>query len=137
MSEAMRLLELEAEELESSLRADIRSIKLQRIRAVLDVYAPNAEMPVLVTETAARSKHKGMPAEGTKARLVFEAIDIMLEDRSMRRTEILDKLVEAGLMGHEKRPLNSLAGYLTDYREFFVSNGKGLYRLSPKKKALA
>ena len=63
-------------------------------------------------------------------------ITALLQQRgTIHRKEILSHLTAAGLMGHEKDPMASLAAYLSDWRDSFDPDGGGNWSLKHEMKA--
>jgi len=63
------------------------------------------------------------------ARVKVETSVLLRERGSVHRQKILEHLIGLGVMGHEKNPLASLAAYLSDNRDLFVTDGKGTFAL--------
>ena len=114
-------LRSELESLEAELAADPRYRKAQKIRELLAMYAeqPLTEIPSSPTP------------QPTKAENIRSAIaEIMRTNGGMvHRQEILDHLIGLKIMGHESNPMGSLAAYLSEMKDMFVSHGGGKWGL--------
>lgn len=64
-------------------------------------------------------------------RVKYEIRDLLAKKTIAHRKDILAHLVSAGVMGHEKDPMASLAAYLSGFKDDFVFDGNGNYSLRP------
>jgi hypothetical protein len=139
MSELVATLRQELSMLEAELRADPRSIKIAHIRELIAVYEregpaiqeKGTREPVPESEPARQPEPAHINGSGkTKASLMEETIaQMLLRNGQMHRSLILDHLTSLGIMGHEKKPMEELAVFLSTHRDRFVSDGKGNFRL--------
>jgi hypothetical protein len=71
----------------------------------------------------------------SKATRIHAAItDLLTNEGSTHRKEILNKLIKLGLMGNEKDPMASLAAYLSGWKDAFTFDGKGNWSLAGKER---
>jgi hypothetical protein len=80
--------------------------------------------PVPLGAAAVRQTKAGRLRDQVTAQLLLHG--------HMHRKDILHALTSAGLMGHEKDPLASLAAFLSDNREIFEPDGRGNFMLRQK-----
>lgn len=131
MSELVDALRRELARLEAELRADPRSIKIAHIKELLTAY--EKERPTSAPESTPTPERQHPRTNGsgmTKAAMMEESIVGLLRNGQMHRGRILDHLKSLGIMGHEKNPMNDLAGFLSAHRDRFVSDGNGNFRLA-------
>jgi hypothetical protein len=134
MSDMINALRRELSQLEAELRSDPRFVKVQKIKDLLAEYEPSQGKVIF----SATSVNAGRTAESaanarsaSKAARIKAAIMILLNTKgSVHRTDILQHLVDNGLMGSEKIPLRSLAAYLSEWRADFKSDGNGNFSLA-------
>jgi len=127
----------ERAELDRQIRDDPRHQKIAKIDELLAVYGikPDASPRVIPVLRARVSPHgrKGKPARAvvSKEKLVKARVIAFLgQNGTNHRKEILAELNRAGLMGHEKKPLGSLAIYLSRWKDEIIGVGDGNYRLA-------
>lgn len=119
---------------------DPRQVKLDKIAALLTTYGvtpPNAMSVAVATNNGnvmVNPPFVQPPAADakptTKRERVRAALSEFLKQRGLaHRNTILDYLVDAGVMGHEKDPLQSLASYLSESKDLFAFDGKGNWYL--------
>ena len=114
-------LRSELESLEAELAADLRYGKAQKIRELLAMYVEQPLAPI-----------PSPPApQPTKAENIRSAIAEIMRTKGgvVHRQEILDHLITLKIMGHESKPMTSLAAYLTEMKDTFVSHGGGQWGL--------
>jgi hypothetical protein len=137
MSEITEVLQRELQRLEAELAQDVRYRRIVRIRELLLDYQGEAQR----AEQDRSRQHSPSPSpppsgghfgEASKADLIKAYIKEYLEakGRPVHRNELLEQLMAKNLMGHEKRPMASLAAYLSDFRsELGIEpDGKGHWR---------
>lgn len=132
MSDLVNTLRRELTELETALRDDPRFVKIQRIKELLAVYEKDAEpsssLPLKLAEQPKTAKGNGRP--GSKAEEIKAAVRGLLSSSAkVHRKEMLKRLTEMKLMGHEKNPMGQLAAYLSEWRADFTSDGLGNFSL--------
>jgi hypothetical protein len=72
----------------------------------------------------------GIPfPESKKARMIRTISDLLALRGSVHRTKILQRLIEAGIMGGERDPLAHLAAFLSNEKDKFASDGAGNFSL--------
>ncbi len=121
--------------LEGELREDPRFVKIERIKALLEVYGDPEPRKVQVGMkfVASLRAHRvpgmeGEEAEGSKSARARLAIKAFLADGPQGRQAILRHLVEQKILGHEKRPDKQLGSYLSRFHEF-ETNGTGRWQI--------
>lgn len=140
MSDFTTALKAEMAELEADLRAnpDPRVRKLQRLRETLAEYEPqsaNMLYPNGVPRPNGGATLELQPAApglaaATKAeRLKAHISEILREEGSTHRKDLLESLIAAGIMGGEKDPMQALAIYLSSNKDIFEFDGSGNYKL--------
>lgn len=142
MSAMITSLREELAILEDELRKDPRPLKIERIKALLELYeqvSPTFSQqngaPYLTSQESATAvvqviRPSTGKVEGSKAFRVKGFIRTLLTSEGLtHRTKILDALIIEGLMGHEKDPMSSLAANLSEWRDEFASDGKGNFYL--------
>ena len=72
-----------------------------------------------------------VPVPPKGLRVIREVSNLLQLHGSLHRRRILDHLIEAGVLGHEKDPLASLAAYLSENKHMFLSDGQGNFFLRP------
>lgn len=129
-------------------RLKLANDKAERIRAVVQLYDEEGAQPHqqgLFTETASVSApeykrsdsrvrvsygDRNLSGHGPKRLIVKQAaIDLIQPKGSAHRNEILQVLIDRGIMGHEKSPIGSLAAYLSEFKDTFEADGRGNYSL--------
>jgi hypothetical protein len=141
MSDFTNAMRRELNDLEEALRADPRHEKIKRLRELLTFYEPSQTAhltrrpPVHATNRFAPKPTGGAPSK-TKAMEV--AIATLLTAKvQAHRTAILQHLVDAGIMGHEKNPTAHLAAFMSDRRHLYESDGKGNFHLRASESSTA
>lgn len=140
MSEFTTALERELHRLEGELEQDPRIRRIKQIRQLLVDYQAGAANGTLPTApVGAPSRAHVAPVTPTrrlrrvrlsKAASVRHAVHRLLAAHgTVHRREILKNLVEQQLMGHEKKPMLSLAAYLSEWKDDFASDGHGNFKL--------
>jgi hypothetical protein len=131
-------LRAEISELEADIRhnPDPRVRKLQRLREALAEYEPvRASEPPKAASVP--------PTNGLEALRAFAADAAMSKAAKMKaylrgyleekgtahRKELLEKLIQTGIMGKEKDPMQALAIYLSSNKDIFEFDGSGNYSL--------
>lgn len=66
-----------------------------------------------------------------KARVKAKVSELLGEHKLLHRNDILSVLIAENIMGSEKNPLASLAAYLSEFKELFLPDGRGNFRLRP------
>jgi len=142
----------ERAELDRQIRDDPRHQKIAKIDELLAVYGikPDASPRVIPVLRARVSPHgrkgkparavvrnkitdhptAGMPKESKEKLVKARVIAFLGKNGTNHRKEILAELNRAGLMGHEKKPLGSLAIYLSRWKDEIIGVGDGNYRLA-------
>lgn len=64
-----------------------------------------------------------------KSKLLREITNILSLRGTVHRRQILDHLIEKGIMGHEAKPLDALGIFLSTHKDRFMSVGDGNFRL--------
>lgn len=134
---------LEAARLQSKLAQLVD--KAEKIRAVIAVYEQEASEPtqpqLFIPQSDVHEPLASAPSRkrleygshgrsASKASLVRQAVaDHLRTVGQVHRQEILNVLVEKGLMGYEKVPLASLAAYLSENKDIFEADGRGNFSL--------
>lgn len=132
-------LRAELAQLQASLAADPRMVKIQKIKDLLSIYeAPTAASvqaatpfkPIEPAPPNPLDRVRNRVRAESKATKVKEAVIALLAPRGkVHRTEILGSLQAAGLMGGEKNPMAQLAAYLSEWAEF-EGDGQGNWSLA-------
>ncbi len=132
-------LEAEASQAQSRLRRSLE--KADKIKGVIALYAdenvgapqPQLFEPPLPSQESppqAAEPIKQAEQEKSKALRVKEGVVELLGLRGTEhRSKILERLIEKRLMGTERNPLASLASYLSDNKDVFVTDGRGNFSL--------
>lgn len=134
MNDISAALKQELAQLQAELERDPRYEKIQKIRALLEVYEPVRVRTSPFGKAAAPANHPaaGDEEDGSKAAKVRAEINALLsKNGTTHRQTILAHLIGKKLMGHEKKPIRSLASYLSRWDEF-ISDGQGNFFLAPK-----
>jgi hypothetical protein len=141
MSEFTTALERELQRLESELRDDPRYRRINQIRALLTEYqdaAASNSIPVSIPLQGRAQVHVVATAHPrrvkrvklSKAASVRLAVEQLLQHRgTTHRTEILKHLIDQKVMGNEKNPMAALAAYLSEFKNYFASDGRGNFSL--------
>lgn len=66
-----------------------------------------------------------------KERVKRKVSELLGERGLLHRNDILSVLIAENIMGSEKSPLASLAAYLSEFKELFLPDGRGNFRLRP------
>jgi hypothetical protein len=91
---------------------------------------PQEEPRALSDQPAKETVARGRESKAVAVRK--HILDLLTVRGRMHRQDILDSLTAAGLMGHEKTPLASLAAYLSTNRDSFEADGRGNFTLRKK-----
>jgi hypothetical protein len=151
MSDFTTALERELERIEGDLQRDPRYRRIKQIRDLLTEYkaAEAATSPAPSPTSANVPRDVGLFTEPLPTRttpvypsprrrrlhlskaasIKLEVEELLKERGKMHRSDILQHLIDQKLMGHEKKPLASLAAYLSDWRETFMPDGHGNFSL--------
>ena len=139
MNDIVEILERELSQLETELRRNPTFVKIERIRQLIDVYRGTAPAPAPVPPRAAQSAHKPVtsaPKPVSKRMQISEAITEALKANGpMHRKDLLRMMINRGLMGTEKNPMQSMAIYLSDAKNRFRSLGNGRWDLQTVEEA--
>jgi HAMP domain-containing protein len=124
-------LKAEIAQLEAEIRNDPRHRKLQRLRETLAEYEPRGTMhqdqPIPVNGSPADVA--GAIARTKESRIKAVLIQRLKEHGPQHRKVLLEHLQRVGLMGNEKDPMAYFAAYLSNWRDIFEPDGKGVWRL--------
>jgi len=127
----------ELDRLEAELRADPRHEKIKRLRELLAMYEPSpVARPIMRRSPPTPTPFAAKPTAGesTKTKAMEVAITALLANKvQVHRAAILQHLAIAGIMGHEKKPMASLAAFLSDRKHLYGSDGKGNFRMQSDK----
>lgn len=126
-------LKAEIAQLEDELRDDPRQRKLMRLREALAEYEP-AKRFVLTTEGMIRGSGPPPASKGNKIKAEITAL--LQQHGHVHRKEILRHLIDAGLMGHEKNAMGSLAAYGSSWNNIFAFDGTGNWSLKKNSESL-
>jgi hypothetical protein len=135
MTDFVAALKTEIAELEAELQADPRRRKLERLRDTLAEYEPlNRNATPALTQTDANSSGPtpaapGLAAMSKSARMKSEVTAILSRRGAVHRKELLRHLVNRGIMGNEKDPMQALAIFLSSHKEVFEFDGGGNWSL--------
>ena len=130
----------ERRELDRALRADPRHKKIEKIDALLAEYG-EASTPISAPLTPVHissqppERVKASPRKENKVQLAKAAVIAYLgQGGAQHRKKIVEHLIHIGVMGHEKDPLQSLAIYLSRWKNEIVGVGEGNYDLASRAK---
>jgi hypothetical protein len=123
-------LRSELESLEAELAADPRYRKITKIRELLAMYGAAAQLPAQADLPQSLKQQMPTGTQLTKAQRIRSEIEPLIRAKGIvHRQEMLNHLISLGIMGHERSPMASLAAYLTEMKETFVSHGGGKWGL--------
>jgi hypothetical protein len=124
-------LKAEIEQLEAEIRSDPRHRKLQRLRETLAEYEPRGTV-----HQDQPNPVNGSPAVGAGAlrrtkedRMKAALTQLLKEEGPQHRKVLLEHLQRVGLMGNEKNPMANFAAYLSNWKDLFEPDGRGVWRL--------
>lgn len=131
MTSVTATLKAELDRLEAEVRADPRHQKIEHLRALLRMYEVELSQPIQRLANPDRVVSAVSFREGSKRAKMKDAITDFLKERgAAHRSEILKHLTAQGIMGHEKDPMQSLAGYLSEAKAIFAFDGNGNWSLA-------
>lgn len=132
MSELIEALDRELKRLEAELKEDVRYRRIQRIKELLADYRAEESSIEFPQQRTRAGRLLAKIADGSSKRdRIKKAVKEYLRTKygPVHRSEILKYLVDQKLMGGEKNPLQSLAIYLSDWRDEFEPDGQGNWAL--------
>jgi hypothetical protein len=141
MNDLVRALKRELSQLEAALRHNPTFVKIERIKATLEAYqsdAPVASATGNYNERATVPEPKvpadvpgsKRPNNPSKRSRVYDTVEEVIRSRGpTHRKDLLAEVTARGLMGTEKNPIQSIAIYLSDAKDRFMSVGDGVWAL--------
>ena len=141
MNDLVRALKRELSQLEAALRHNPTFVKIERIKATLKAYQSD---PPVATATGIHNDRSNVPeqtvpadvhgskrpANPSKRSRVYDTVEEVICSRGpTHRKDLLAELTARGLMGTEKNPIQSIAIYLSDAKDRFMSVGDGVWTL--------
>jgi hypothetical protein len=124
-------LKAEIEQLEAEIRDDPRHRKLQRLRETLAEYEPRGmvhqDQPIPVNGSAAVVA--GALGRTKESRMKAALTQLLKDHGPQHRKVLLEHLQRQGLMANEKNPMANFAAYLSNWKDIFEPDGKGVWRL--------
>ncbi len=139
MTDLTVALRSELESLEAELAADPRYRKLEKIRELLAIYnsASRLESQHVVAVSIPAPMSASIESTTKADRVRTETMEFIERSGGVaHRRDILDHLIQAGIMGKERSPIASFAAYLSEMNEF-MSAGGGKWRLRTESGAAA
>jgi hypothetical protein len=131
MSVFINALKREIGELEADIKAhpDPRLRKVQRLRETLAEYEPIPLTPLNGSKLEPLPAASGPSALSKVARIKGFVDGTLQAQGKAHRAQLLAGLIQAGIMGNEKKPMQALAIFLSSNRDDYVSDGAGNYAL--------
>jgi hypothetical protein len=132
--DVIKVLERELAQLEATLRSNPTYIKIERIKVLLAAYAPDDGDVHLMSKQSAQARRASAerrnPNKPSKRSKVYDVVEELIRSRGpTHRKELLAEVTARGLMGSEKNPMQSIAIYLSDAKDRFMSAGDGFWKL--------
>jgi hypothetical protein len=129
-------LKAEIAQLEDELQSDPRQRKLARLRDALGEYEPvNNALQAQPSPPLRVLTRIPIPPKSKGGKIKAEITALLQQRGAVHRKEILRHLTAAGLMGHEKDPMASLAAYFSGWRDIFEPDGSGNWSLKQELRA--
>ncbi|MGJ0454796.1 MAG: hypothetical protein ACR65T_16430 [Methylocystis sp.] len=129
MSSLIAALREELSQLEAELGNDPRYRKAMHIRELLGEYETKSPATQKVVEKTSIPPPAADVHESKKAKVKREIDRLLRQEGPTHRNRILEVLIAKKLMGNEKDPMQSLAIYLSNFSDDFVSQGEGVWAI--------